>query len=227
MFGWKDPIGKHLKNNRFEVIGVTKDYHYKDIHNPIEPAIIYLNKGNTEGDWSFVFRIKNGDYTGTLKILNKEFEKYFPDDPFEFTFFTDGFMNESTFEIYNSINKTIIFFTVLTILLAIIGLLGLVSFIIQRKTKEIGIRKINGSSPFQIFTLLNKELFILILFSSAVAWCFAILAINHFPGSYKRPFEFWMMLFAIGIVVFVTFMISFYKTLKAARSNPVDALRYE
>lgn len=227
IFKWQNPVGKRLDNNRLEVIGVVKDYHYKDMHNRIEPAIIRLSSGNLEGNWSFVFRIPDGSYSRAIKILNSEFEQYFPDDPFEFILLAEVFRNEDTFELYQSVNNTIIFFTVLTILLAVIGLIGLISFITQRKTKEIGIRKINGGNSFQVFQLLNRELFTLILISSIIAWYFAALAAEKFPGSYKRPFEPWIMLTAIGIVVLVTFIISLFKTIKASRSNPVDALRYE
>ncbi|HEX2937208.1 MAG TPA: ABC transporter permease [Bacteroidales bacterium] len=227
LFGWKNPIGKRLNDNKLEVIGVAKDFHYKDMHNHIEPAIIRLADGKIEGQWSFALRINPNNYVQSMKILNAEFESYFPNDPFEFALLADGFRNEKTFEIYQSINRTIIFFTILTVLLALIGLLGLVSFITQRKTKEIGIRKISGSSTMEIFLLLNKELVALILVASVLAWGFAVLALGNFPGSYKRPFEFWMMLIAVGLVVLVTFAISFYKTIKAARSNPIEALRYE
>lgn len=227
VFGWKNPIGKRLNNNKLEVIGVAKDFHYKDMHNRIEPAIIRLADGKMEGPWSFAVRISPNNYAQVTKILKIEFESYFPTDPFEFTLLADGFRNEQTFETYQSVNRTIIFFTVLTVLLAIIGLLGLVSFITQRKTKEIGIRKINGSSTFQIFSLLNKELIVLVLTASVIAWFLSLMLLTRFPGSYKRPFEFWMMLIAVGIVLCVTFIISLAKTLKAARSNPIEALRYE
>jgi putative ABC transport system permease protein len=227
LFGWKNPIGKRLRENQLEVIGVVKDFHYKDMHNRIEPAIIRLAEGNLEGQWSFAIRIAPRNYAKVTEILNTEFRNYFPNDPFEFALLADGFRNEKTFETYQSVNNTIVFFTVLTVLLALIGLLGLVSFITQRKTKEIGIRKINGSSTMEIFLLLNKELFVLILIASVLAWFFSKLSLSNFPGSYKRPFEFWMMLLAVALVLFVTFIISLFKTLKAARSNPIEALRYE
>ena len=145
-FGWDDPIGKKLNNNRLTVVGVLKNYIYKDMHNGIEPAILVLSGEKTSGEWTFAFRIEPGSENKAKTILTQEFESSFPNDPFEFNDLQTTFINADTFKIYNSINRTFMFFTVFNIFLAMIGLFGLVSFTVVRRTKEIGIRKINGSS---------------------------------------------------------------------------------
>jgi putative ABC transport system permease protein len=226
-FGWQNPIGKHLNNNRWQVIGVVKDFHFKDMHNAIEPAIFYLKTGTIEGDWTFTFRISNADFGLASKLITNEFQRIFPNDPFEVKILDDGFRNENTMHIYRSVYKTFVFFTVLLVILAAIGLLGLVSFTVRQKTKEIGIRKINGCGSLEIFKMLNIELVSVVLISSVFAVIAATWIISRFPGTYHCPFEWWMIAMGIGIVLFIVLIVSFHQTLKAAFTNPVEALRYE
>ena len=157
-FDWADPIGKKLNNNSLTVVGVVKNYIYKDMHNGVEPAILVLSKEKAEGEWTFAFRIRPGSEIKAKAILVGEFDRTFPDDPFEFNDLPTAFASENTFKVYNSVNRTIMFFTVFNIFLAMIGLLGLVSFTVVRRTKEIGIRKINGCSTLNIFFLLKPRI---------------------------------------------------------------------
>jgi putative ABC transport system permease protein len=226
-FGWKNPIGKHIDNGRMEIIGVVEDFHFTDMHNSIEPSVFYLKTGKIEGDWTFAFRTGKSGAGTASKIITSEFEKIFPNDPFEVKIVDNGFRNESTMLIYKSIYKTIVFFTTLLIILAVIGLLGLVSFITQQRTKEIGIRKINGCSSKLIFIMLNKELLTLVGISSVFALAAEMWIIPRFPGNYLRPFEWWIPAIGVAVVIIVVLMVSMYQTIKVANANPVEALRYE
>lgn len=226
-FGWKDPIGKRISNNSLVVVGVVKDYMYKDVHNGIEPAILLLQSEPRSGDWTFAFRVEQGKVPEARRIVQKEFEDYFPKSVFEFKELDDTFRNEHTILTYNSVDNTLIFFTVINIFLAIIGLLGLVSFTIQRKTKEIGIRKINGSSDWSIFSMLTQEYLTLILYSTLIAWPTSYVMYSFIPGAFKQPIHFWVFLVSIAIIVLIVVLTSCYQTVKVALSNPVDALRYE
>ena len=191
-FGWDDPIGKKLNNNRLTVVGVVKNYIYKDMHNGIEPAILVLSHEKAEGDWTFAFRIRPGRENKAKSILTAEFERTFPNDPFEFNDLSAAFASENTFKVYNSVNRTILFFTVFNIFLAMIGLLGLVSFTVVRRTKEIGIRKINGCSTLNIFFLLSREYYIMLLFSTLIAIPSAWLVYEGIPGANKLHAQPWV-----------------------------------
>ncbi len=226
-FGWKDPIGKRLNDNRLEVVGVVKDYNYKDMHNGIEPAILVLQSEPRSGDWSFAFRVTKGDMGQAKKIIQAEFENYFPNSVFEFGELDEAFKHENVLLVYNSVDNTLLFFTVLNIFLAIIGLLGLVSFTIMRKTKEIGIRKINGSSSMSIFTMLTKEYLSLIVYAMIISWPAAYVMYAILPGANKQPINFSVFLMASVTIMVIVILTSCYQTIKVSRANPIDALRYE
>jgi putative ABC transport system permease protein len=226
-FNWDNPIGKRLDNNRLTVVGVVKNYIYKDMHNSIEPAILELSTEKITGEWTFAFRIDPRYEKKAKEILTREFERTFPNDPFEFHDLPSTFANENTFKIYHSINRTIMFFTFFNIFLAIIGLLGLVSFTVVRRTKEIGIRKINGSSSINIFYILSREYFIMLFFALLIAIPAALWMYDKIPGANKLPVQPWIFVLG-GVLIFVIILLTTgYQTLRAATRNPVESLRYE
>lgn len=226
-FGWDNPIGKRLNDNRFTVVGVVKNYIYKDMHNGIEPAILVLAPEEMAGYWTFAFRVDPNNYQKAKAILTHEFETAFPNDPFEFRDLPNAFANENSYKIYNAINRTIIFFTVFNIFLAMIGLLGLVSFTVFRRTKEIGVRKINGSSSFDIFCLLSREYFILLIYALLVAFPSAWWVYERLPSANKFHMQPWVFVLGAGILFIVILLTTGYQTIRAATRNPVEALRYE
>jgi putative ABC transport system permease protein len=226
-FGWDNPIGKRLNNDRLIVVGVVKDFIYKDMHNEIEPTIMVLAPSEISGQWTFAFRVDSRNTQKALTILNDEFRNSFPKDPFEFNDLATYFANAQTIQVYNSVKRTILFFTIFNIFLAMIGLLGLVSYSVNRRTKEIGVRKINGSTSLNIFYLLSREYFILLFFSLLIAFPSAWWAFEQIPGANKlhiHPLVFGLSALILFIVILLT---TSYQTLKAALRNPVEALRYE
>jgi putative ABC transport system permease protein len=179
------------------------------------------------GGWSLAFRVDPERVKKAREILQLELEEYLPSDPFEIKNYDESFTNQKVIGIYRTIKNLVFFFTCLNILIAVIGLLGLVAFTIYRRTKEIGIRKIHGSTNQNIFRMLCFEYLGLVLFASAIAWPAAHLLLSKFPGTYKYPFVMWPYFLASAVVLAIIFITSLYHTLKAANSNPIDALRYE
>lgn len=226
-FGWDNPVGMRLNNNRLTVVGVVRDFVYKDLHNGIEPAIMVLAPEETLGNWTFAFRVDPHRLGEVKTILTREFENAFPNDPFEFHDLSMAFDHESSYKIYHSVNRTLLFFTVLNIFLAMIGLLGLVSFTVIRRTKEIGVRKINGSSSLNIFYLLSREYFVLLFFALLIAFPASWWAYEQIPGANKWHVRSWVFMLGAGIIVIIILVTTSYQTLKAATRNPVEALRYE
>ncbi len=226
-FGWDNPIGKRVDNNKYTVIGVIKDYHIMDIHNPIDPVVIWLAPNEMHGDWVYAFRYVPGNRQDVEKYLTNEFNRLFPNDVFEIQELEMAFNNEFAFRSYQTVKKSILFFTAFSIFLAITGLLGLVSYSTARRTKEIGIRKITGSTIPNIFLLLNREFFILLGISLLVAWPGAWFIYDSIPGIHKLPFAPWILVISGLIIVAITLVTTGYQTWRAANRNPIEALRYE
>lgn len=119
-------------------------------------------------------------------------EEWFPENPCELVVYTSAFSQEKIINIFGTLQKTTRFFTILNLVLAVIGLFGLVSFTIYRRTKEIGIRKIQGSSSLNILSLLNREHLVLLLLASLVAWPAGYWMYLKFPAPYKFDIHLWI-----------------------------------
>jgi len=226
-FGWKDPIGKKINDKRWTIVGVVEDYHLSDIHNQIDPAVLLLSDGRIKGNQVFAFRYSTGNLDKVDQFLSNEFSLIFPNDPFEFNSLETAIINESSFKIYQTIKKSISFFSFFIILLAIIALLSMVSYTIARRTKEIGIRKIVGSSVKNLFLMLNRDYFVLLGLSLVLALPMAYLAYGALPGNFKISPPVWVPFFAAFIILIIILATTGFQTLRAARRNPVEALRYE
>ena len=209
------------------MIGVIKDYHLQDIHNSIDPTVLLLSSGEMQGDLAFAVRYNTGNLLKVKEILTAEFDAIFPKDPFEFNNMETAITNENSFKIYMTIKQSIIFFTVFIILLAIIALLGMVSYSLNRRVKEIGIRKINGSSVLNLFLLLNREYLVLLGISLAIALSLSHYAYVALPGNFKISLPIWIPFVATFFILIIIIVSTGYQTYKAAKRNPLDALRYE
>lgn len=227
-FGWDNPIGKKIDDGRYEVVGVMKDYHLYSVHNKIPPCMVELKDDTTAGGWVYTFRAAPGKISEAKKILKTELEAFFPTDVFEIKVYTEHLKDNDNLKTYNSISNTFTFFSVLNILLAIIGLLGLVSFATKRRTKEIGIRKVHGGTVMDIFFILIKEYIVLVLAASLFACPAAYyMFTNAMPAAYKAGMQPWEFIAGTVIILIITLVVTSFHTIKAAVTNPVEALRYE
>lgn len=227
-FGWENPIGKKVYDGKYEVVGVMKDFHLNSVHNKIMPCMIELKDDTTYGSWNYSFRITPGKVREAISILKPELETFFPTDAFEIKIYTEHLKDNNNLKTYNSISNTFTFFSVLNILLAIIGLLGLVSFSTKRRTKEIGIRKVHGGTAFDIFFILIREYILLVLFASVFACPAAYYVFtNAMPAAYKAGMQPWEFIAGTLIILVITLVVTSFHTIKASVTNPVEALRYE
>ena len=223
--GYENPIGKSfaLWGTQGKIIGVIKNYHFKSLHTDIEPLVHYMWRTN---NYAFI-KIESGQTAGTLKTIEKVYEKHNPGYPFQF-FFLDEELNR----LYLSDKRTArVFrsFTFLALFISCLGLFGLASYMATQRTKEIGIRKILGASVSGIFLLLLKEFAKWVIVANAVAWPMAYLVMNRWLQSFAYRTDIALWIFAVsGICGFVVAVATVsYQSLKASISNPVDSLRYE
>ncbi|MCK5276896.1 MAG: ABC transporter permease, partial [Cyclobacteriaceae bacterium] len=228
-FGWEDPLGKKVEfwDKEYYVIGVVKDFHPYSVFQKIPSFIFLPHSENIDQGMQHTVRIAGG--SNILEIrqkVNSVYKEFFPNTLFDFQFLGDD-VDDTTMVIYNGIVKTFLFFSMITILIAAVGMFGLVAFTTKSRTKEIGIRKIHGASVRQIFILLARE-FVVLIIIAVVLSCPTGLAFKSIdPAAYKAETGIWEYLLTGGLVFLITFFTISYHTRKASKQNPVEALRYE
>jgi putative ABC transport system permease protein len=227
--GWgSDVVGKSLDqgtgaNNQGTglVIGLVKDFHYQPLYVPIKPLIIAFG-GNV-----LSVKVRSENLPQTIAYIQKEWEKQFEGNPFRFSFMDENFDN--LYQKEDKFSQTIQSFSLLAVFIACLGLLGLSAYSTENRRKEIGVRKVNGASTFELVTLLTKDFSVLVLIAFVLAvpvsWYFGNMWLENF--AYQTEIGF--MVFALaGLVSLALAVLTVsYHTIKAARANPVNSLRYE
>ncbi len=230
--GLEDPLGKIIlspwRGNEFlkrPVIGVVKDFNFKSLHTTIEPAAFTLMPGNWEG--VVCVRLNSENVNGAISQIQGVWESFETGYPFEYFFFDDH-LNE-LYQAEQRTNNIFILFSALSILIAFLGLLGLISFITQQRKKEIGIRKTFGSTSANIVYIISKEIFKLIVFASVLAWPIAYWLMNNWleDFSYRVGINYLMFILIPILTIILSLLTVIYQTVKAALKNPAETLRYE
>jgi putative ABC transport system permease protein len=228
--GWKDPVGKMVimpadeQELRYEVIGMTDNFNYASIHSAIESLLIFLDPQKTR---YMGIRVREKEMTMTISLTGEKWNKLFPDYPFDY-FIQEDFYRELYRE-EMKMGELFIYFAILAVLIASMGLFGLILFTTARRFREIGIRKALGGSAGHITWLLLKELIIWTGIASVIGWCLAYLFTREWTQNfiYKAPISWWIFLLASAIVLLISLLTTGYQTVRAATSDPVKALRYE
>ncbi len=227
LIGFKEPVGKILSSSgvKFRIIGVVKDFHIKSLHTKIEPLAIMKLSPYFSGNC--YIRMKPGHITSTVDYIKKIFKSHNLDYPLQFKFLDDEYDN--LYRTEQRIGKILGYSSILAIIISCMGLIGLSLFMIEIRTKEIGIRKVNGAKSIKIFLLLSKEYLVLVLISILIASPLAWFGINKWLQSYAYRITLNPWIFAVVglIVLFIALLTVGLQSYRAARKNPVEALRYE
>ena len=233
-FGWTSCAGKEVENiwpqgdkmevrYRREVAGVVKDFHYQSLHHEIEPLIIMT------GNWFayFAIRIRSDDVAGTLSFLKTQWKEIAPNKPFDYFFLDDDY--DKLYRTEEQIGTLFGLFSILAIFVASLGLFGLASFTAQLRIKEIGIRKVLGASVSNLVLMLSKEFALLVGLANLIAWPIAYYAMHRWlqDFAYRIDLEIWAFVLSGFLALFIALTTVSYQAWKVARTNPVDALRYE
>jgi len=206
------------------VIGVVKDYHNESFQKKISPLVLWYVPG-----WSFSLsiRINGSNISETIQYIKERWNEFSPEIPFEFQFLDEQY--DALYKAEDRFNLLIGYFSIIAILIACLGLFGLVSFSTERRKKEIGIRKINGARISEVVFILVKEFIIrvIIAFSIAVpiSWYLMHKWLETF--AYRTGLKWWVFALAGIIALGITMVAVSWQGLKAATRNPVDSLRYE
>jgi putative ABC transport system permease protein len=228
-FSWQDsPLEKRIQLGGWQgrVIGVVKDFHVKSLYQKIEPLLIHLAP-NPDAYHYFAAKIKADNYQETIHFLEDKWKQVYPNDPFVYSFLDEDF--DSQYRTEQLRGKIFISFSILAIFIACLGLFGLAAFTAEQRTKEIGIRKVLGASESGIVFRLSKEFAIWVLLANFIAWPVAFLAMDKWLQNfaYRTRIPMWIFFAAAVIALFIALITVSYQAIKAANSNPVEALRYE
>ena len=229
-FGWgDDAIGKKVKfpgdttGNYVEVIGVVKDFNQQSLYNPITPLILFYRPNSN----IIQVKLKGGNIAATTAAIEKKWKAAFPELPFQYTFLDRDF--DSQYAADQKRGKIFTAFSILTILITCLGLLGLIAFTTQQRQKEISIRKVIGANTGQIVPLITKNFVFLVGLSCfiafPVAWYFMDKWLKIF--SYNTGLSVMPFVLSAIVVLLITMMTVIFHTLKAALANPVKSLRTE
>ncbi len=210
------------------IIGVMRDFHYASMHNEIEPVVLLLRENeNIRNNYIFSMRIKPTAKEEAISFIDNQRKAFGDKYPFEYKF-----LDEKLSEYYKPeerITKIMKYFTLLTILIAALGLLGLSAFMTQQRTKEIGIRKVLGATTHNINILFAKEFLRWILIANIIAWPLSWYIMKRWLQHFVYPVDLsgWLFVEAGVISLIVALLtISFY-VIKASNTNPAKVVKYE
>ncbi len=225
IMGFTNPIGEIISTpwqSKLHIIGVVKNFHYKSLHYKIEPLIMTLDP-----DIEFFIRMKPDKVTSIVPYIKKTVQSFNLSYLLNFHFLADDYDN--LYRTEQNMSKIIRYSSFLAIFISCLGLLGLSSFMIERRTKEIGIRKINGAKSNEIFTLLSGEYIIWVMISIIIACPVAWYAMNKWLQNfaYRIDISWWVFVLAGSIAFLIALLTVSFQSYRAAGKNPVEALRYE
>lgn len=233
--GWEsneDAIGKKFRslNGDERVIGVIKDFHATSLHEASGPFVLNMKEKEGEIMWFLKYvaiKYQQDKEQEVIDLVQKVWMNYAPERPFEYSF-----LDQELSKLYddeNNLSLLSLIFTLLILLIASLGIYGLVSFLAEKRTRELGIRKVLGASSLHIIKLLSSEFFWLINIASVLAWVTSWLLItdwlNHF--AYRTSLNWLMFLIAALIAMLLALIITAVKAWHASKMNPVDTLKYE
>lgn len=239
--GWQQAIGKRVESAggpgmTGRVIGVVKDFHYASLYQEVGPLIMLapprdFSTASAENralvTSTLVLNVSGQNLSQTLSFIREVMQRFDPSHPFEFSFLDDTLNELYTSE--QNVLRLISIFASICIFVSCLGLFGLASFTTERRTKEIGIRKVLGASSTQIIALLAKSIIGLIAIAAVVASIISFLIINQWLNTfaYREAINPAVFLFATIMAVVVAVFTVALQSYKTVRQNPIRALRHE
>ncbi len=228
---WDDPIGKRFSfigddegpGATFTVVGVVQDYHQQSLYSPIEPLAIFFSDQN----YFLNIKIAPQDVASTLAFVEDTWTEVNAGKPFSYDFLNQDF--QSQYEADEKRGQIFTLFSLLTVVIACLGLLGLAAYTTEQRAKEIGIRKVIGASVSNIIGLIYRDFLLLIALAMLIAFPLAYFFMDNWLQTFAYQTEIKWLTFVTSalLTVLVTMSAISFHTLRAAMSNPVDSLKSE
>ncbi len=231
--GWDDPVGKLIyipggvegeEGFPLKIVGVVEDFNFASLHEEVMPLII-MNQPERINYLSI--KINPEDKKQVLGLISAKWESLYPEYPFEY------FMQQTKYEeMYTSevnMSRLFVYFTFLAIFIAALGLFGLSSFTTEQRTREIGIRKVLGSSISEILILLSKEFSRLVIIAIVIAIPISWFGMDKWLQSFafQTNISWWIFVVSGILAILIAYLTIIFQAIKASRTSPVDALKYE
>ena len=228
-WGFNDPINKQFSLNGDPgiVIGIFKNQHF-GLKHEVRPYVLYLS---SKTDWDsydyLTARLKANHIMEALEDIKKTWKAHITDIPIEYHFLDD--LIDDLYQTEERLSGLINTFTLLAVIISCMGLFGMATFMTQQKTREIGIRKVLGASVYQIIYLLTKEFVRWVLIANVIAWPIAYFTVRTWLNSYpyRTKIGVYIFFFSALVALLIAFMTVLYQSLKAAKTNPANSLKYE
>ena len=225
MMDLDNPIGTRasFRNNNYIVTGIIRDFNFMPLYSEIEPLVIFYNPGG-----SYIYlRILPQNIPRTISHMERVHKKFNPGIPFVYSFFDEEY--NRIYRTDQRLSAIFRYFAALAIFISCLGIFGLAACTAERRTKEIGIRKVLGASVPGIVFNLSKEFASCVLVANIIAWPIAYFVMNKWLQNfaYRISINIWILAFSAALALFIAFLTITYHSIKAATANPVDSLRYE
>jgi len=238
--GWKNPLDQRIpgKFPDHRIVGVVKDFHYESLHGQVQPLLLAMqtdslfrgieNVGvNSPARPDISVRLTAGDLPGRVALLERTWKAAVPNEPFAYSFLDQNVQKQ--YQLEGRLGKLVTIASGLSIFIACLGLFGLATLTVARRTKEVGIRKVLGASEGQLVSLLSRDFLLLVLFAVALAWPAAWYAMHGWLAdfAYKINLQPWVFAASGVIALLIAAFTLVLQVLRAARANPVHSLRSE
>ncbi|MBN1988825.1 MAG: ABC transporter permease [Bacteroidales bacterium] len=225
MISSESVIGKTItqSGNNLKIIGVTKDFNFTHIHGKIEPLLIYLDNAYN----ALHAKVNPSNYAGALEHIQQVCQKYNPGFPV-----SPGFVDDYLSYMYSGESqamKMLIAFSILAMIISLLGIFGLASFMAEARTKEVGVRKVMGASVSSLVTLFSFGFTKWVLLANIIAWPAAWYFLRNWLNGVSNRIDmpYWVFA-AVGLVIFtIAFLVVSFQSYKAASRNPVESIKYE
>lgn len=228
--GWLNPLGKTIEGSdgQFRIIGVVKDFHLESLHEPVPPLVISALGHEQDHDFLWVlFGYENQSLSNAVNYSRDIWERVFPEKHFHYESLET--LLGSYYDVEVNFGKMFLFFSVLSILIAMFGVMGLSAMTTQQRMKEIAVRRVLGASAREVIKKFSGEYLLLVAIASLVAIPVAIYFMVEWLANfaYSIGFPYWTIIVSIVIVGAVVTIIVLFQSFKAASSNPTITLKYE
>ncbi|MCJ7718297.1 MAG: ABC transporter permease [Anaerolineales bacterium] len=226
----KDPIGKRfsLWGMNGTIIGVMKDYNFNSLHKVIDPLCLYITNPDYAKVYGYIcIKLEGSDIRKSIRTVEGSWNKLYPVFPMDYNFLEEEYAGLYLAE--SRMRSLFALFAALSVFLSCLGLYGLSSFMAERRTREIGIRKAMGASSWQIFSLFSWDALKWILISNLIAWPIAWLYMKQWLNdfAYKASISPWIFLLSGFIVLLISVITLSFQAQKAARINPATTIKQE